>query len=436
MRIMIEIDFIHAHPEKAIEICKNRGVNIDISSLVGLNIQRKQYQAQLDTLNAQSNALAKNIQVLPAEEKRIIIEKGTQLKKERAQLESEYSVIKAEYEQLLSQVPNNYAEDTPLALSDEGNVEIEVFGRPPQLSFEAKNHMELGQQFGLEPEAAVRVAGSGFPLMRGAMAALENAVLRFTFDNAVAQNFIPCSVPLLIKPDVLTGLGFNPRRDDNGTEIFSLEHDNLSLAGTAEMSLVGQYSGEILSSDRLPVKHVALTPCFRREGSYGRRDAGLYRNKMFNKVELVALTLPEKAEEMLQTILQFEKSIFAALDMHFRIIRICSGDLGAPAFKKYDVEGWMRGRGGNSEEWGWGELTSCSNCTDYQTRRLKIRHSNGQDKPQTLHSLNGTGITTRALICILEQNQTEDGDVVIPSVLQPYLFGATRLSQLKARFAA
>ncbi|PQJ44598.1 serine--tRNA ligase [Vibrio jasicida] len=433
---MLEVGFIHTYPEEVIEICKNRGININIPRLIELDIQRKKHQTQLDALNAQSNTLAKNIQSVPVEEKRDLIEKGSQLKKERAHLESEYHGIKAEYEQLLSQVPNNYAEDTPLALSDEGNVELEVFGRPPEMKFDAKNHMELGQQFGLVPEASVRVAGSGFPLMRGAMAALENAVLRFTFDNAVAQNFTPCSVPLLIKPDVLTGLGFNPRRDDDGTEIFSLERDNLSLAGTAEVSLVGQYSGEVINSNSLPVKHVALTPCFRREGSYGRRDAGLYRNKMFNKVELVALTLPEKAEEMLQTILEFEKSIFTSLDIHFRIIRICSGDLGAPAFKKYDVEGWMRGRGSNSEEWGWGELTSCSNCTDYQTRRLKIRHSNGQGKPQVLHSLNGTGITTRALICILEQNQTEDGDVVIPAVLQPYLFGATHLSQLKEKFAA
>ena len=166
-----------------------------------------------------------------------------------------------------------------------------------------------------------------------------------------------------------------------------------------------------------------MTPCFRREGASGRRDAGLYRNKMFHKVELVSITTPEESVSALQTIHDFEVDLFKKLGIHFRVIRICAGDLGAPAFKKYDVEGWMMGRGEN-DAWGWGELTSCSNCTEYQARRLKIRHKSGSGtKPAFVHTVNGTGITTRALIPLLEQNQREDGSIVVPEALRPYLNG-------------
>lgn len=238
----------------------------------------------------------------------------------------------------------------------------------------------------------------------------------------MAKGFVPVSVPLLARPDIFQGLGFNPRRNDEGSEIFSLASDDLYMAGTAEIALVGQFSGEILDSKTLPVNLVAMTPCFRREGASGRRDAGLYRNKMFHKVELVSVTTAEDSAAALQTILDFELDIFKQLGIYFRVIRICAGDLGAPAFKKYDVEGWMLGRG-NDDAWGWGELTSCSNCTEYQSRRLKIRHKSGSDKPVFTHTVNGTGITTRALIPLLEQNQQHDGSIVIPEVLRPYLNG-------------
>jgi seryl-tRNA synthetase len=357
-----------------------------------------------------------------ADERPGLIEEGKLLKKEIGVLEHLLSQIQVDFQGLLMTVPNTYDEDTPMGHTDEENVELHQFGRVPEFDFEAKDHMTLGNKHGMDFEAATRVAGAGFPLMRGNMARLEMAVLRFTQDLAMSKGFTPVSVPLLARPEILSGLGFNPRREDEGSEIFSLASDDLFMAGTAEIALVGQFADEIISTTDLPINMVSMTPCFRREGASGRRDAGLYRNKMFHKVELVSITTPEESVAALQTIYEFELDVFKQLGIHFRVIRICAGDLGAPAFKKYDVEGWMMGRG-KDDAWGWGELTSCSNCTDYQARRLKIRHKSGKDKPAFVHTVNGTGITTRALIPLLEQNQREDGSIAIPEVLRPYLNG-------------
>ena len=426
---MLKIEYIRENTDEVIQICENRGVKVDIPRLVELDIERRKLQTQVEQLQAKGNQIAKQMKRPDVEDRAALIAEGAQTKKEKIALEEKLVEVKADYNEVFASVPNSYAEDTPISIEEEGNLELTVYGDTPAHTFTPKSHMELGERFGYAPEAGAKVSGAGFPLMRGALAMLESALMRYTLDLAIERGFEPCSVPLMVRPEILIGLGFNPRRDDEGTEIFSLATDSLCMAGTAEISLVGQYADQIIDTSKLPIKHAALTPCFRREGASGRRDAGLYRNKMFNKVELVALTIPEHSEALLASILEFEVDVFRQLDLHFRVIRICSGDLGAPAFKKYDIEGWMLGRG-EDEQWGWGELTSCSNCTDYQANRLKIRHRSGKEKPQPLHTLNGTGVTTRGLICILEQNQTESGDVLIPEKLRPYMQNKTWLSEI------
>lgn len=419
---MLNIDFIRKNCQQVQEICKQRGMDVDVNLLLALDRQRRKLTVEIETIRSKSNQIAGSMRNASAEERPALIEEGKLLKKEIDVLQHLFDQVKKRFQTLLMTVPNTYDEDTPMGNTDEENVEVYQFGSVPKFDFEPQDHITLGNRLGMDFEAATRVAGAGFPLMRGAMARLEMAILRFTQDLAISKGFIPISVPLLARPEILAGLGFNPRREDEGSEIFSLASDDLYMAGTAEIALVGQYSNEIINTTDLPINMVSMTPCFRREGASGRRDAGLYRNKMFHKVELVSITTPEESAAALKAIYEFELEVFKKLGIHFRVIRICAGDLGAPAFKKYDVEGWMMGRGAE-ESWGWGELTSCSNCTEYQARRLKIRHKSGKDKPALVHTVNGTGITTRTLIPLLEQNQREDGSIVIPDVLRPYLQG-------------
>tara|TARA_Y100000310_G_C20689935_1_gene821565 strand:+ start:351 stop:1628 length:1278 start_codon:yes stop_codon:yes gene_type:complete len=424
---MLDIRIIRENPKKIQEICDLRGVSVDISVLLAVDSRKMKLQKEVEALRAESNEIAGSMKHATPEDREDLKLKGSLLKKELKIADELLDALNAQLKDLMKSVPNVYDEDTPLGSDEKDNIELEVFGEKPEYNFPPLDHIEIGKRLGMDFDSATRVSGSGFPLLKGDMALLENAVMRFVQDKAIKSGFIPNNVPLLAKRDILEGLGFNPRRDDDGTEIFSTVQDDLCLAGTAEISLVGQYSGLTLDTSELPIKVVAMTPCFRREGSYGRRDAGLYRNKMFQKVELVVLTTEEKSESTLEEIRKFETEVFKELGIYFRVIRICAGDLGAPAYKKYDLEGWMMGRGGDGESAGWGELTSCSNCTDYQSRRLNIRHKQTGSKPTFVHTLNGTGITTRALITILEQYQNEDGSVNIPEALKPYFVGKTKL---------
>jgi seryl-tRNA synthetase len=420
---MLNIDYIRKNGPKVQENCDQRGMKVDISRLLELDQQRRTMTSEMENVRATSNQVASGMKKATPEERPAMIAQGKAAKKQIAELDVSMTQVQSDFQAMMMTVPNIYDEDTPFGHTDEDNVELQQFGSVPEFDFEPKDHMTLGKAMGMDFDAATRVAGAGFPLLRGAMARLEIAVLRFTQDQAAAIGFSPVSVPLLARPEILAGLGFNPRRDDDGSEIFSLASDDLFMAGTAEIALVGQFAGEILDTKELPIHMAAMTPCFRREGASGRRDAGLYRNKMFHKVELVSITTPEESVAALQTIHDFELDLFKKLGIHFRVIRICAGDLGAPAFKKYDVEGWMMGRGEN-DAWGWGELTSCSNCTEYQARRLKIRHKSGSGtKPAFVHTINGTGITTRALIPLLEQNQQADGSILVPEALRRYLNG-------------
>lgn len=417
------LDIKRTSPEEIQRLCEDRGVNVDVPALMSAYSERLRLQRQVDDLRAASNEVSSNIGSATPEERTELIVQAAALKKQLREVQEVFGKRTAEFEELFGALPNLLASDTPIGHHEKDNVELEVHGKEPSFDFRAKNHIEIGNDLGLDFEAGTRIAGSGFPLLRGPLAQLEGAILRYTYDQAIQSGYVPVSVPLLARPEIMKGLGFNPRRSDNGTEIFFTAHDDLCLSGTAEIPLVGQFTGEILRTDSLPLKFVALTPCFRREGAHGRRDAGLYRNKMFHKVELVVLTTEDRSDATHEEIRAFETGIFKDLGIHFRVVRICSGDLGAPAFKKYDIEGWMMGRTGEKEDWGWGELTSCSNCTDYQARRLFIRHREGSQKPTFVHTLNGTGITTRALIPILEQHQNSDGSVTIPPVLRPYMGG-------------
>ena len=420
---MLDIKLIRNKPDTIQAICNERGLKVDIDSLLRIDGERLDLLSKIEALRRESNELVSLIKSADSNSRGKLIEKGAYLKAQIQDLNSLHIKVDAAYTVKLMTVPNLYADDTPTGKNEDNNIEIEVFNQHRGFKVGDKDHISIGNLIGMNFEAGTRIAGSGFPLMSGPMAQLEDGILRYAYDRAVADGFIPVNVPLLAKHDIIEGLGFNPRRSDEGSEIFSTTRDDLCLIGTAEIPLVGQYAGVTFEWSQLPIKLVSRTPCFRREGSYGRRDAGLYRNKMFNKVELVVITDEENAASLFEDIRTFEIKLFKDLGIHCRTVRICAGDLGAPAFKKYDLEAWMMGRGEGGDLPGWGELTSCSNCTDYQSRRLNIRYKKSGEKSKFVYTLNGTGITTRAMIPVLEQYQNSDSSITIPEVLRPYLGG-------------
>lgn len=372
---MLDMKLIRSDPEYLREICKNRRVDVDISKIIELDRVKRELQQSLEFLRSEANENAKN----STEGKNLSISRGKELKQKSLCLEEQLVEIEFELEGQLLLLPNTYADDTPIGMDDDSNIEVMRHGTPPKFGFEPKDHIFLAKKLGLDFEAGVKTSGSGFPILKGTIAKLETALMRFVMDRAEAAGFIQVNIPLMVKQEIMQGAGFNPRRTETASELFPLMHDNLFMIGTAEIPLVGQFSDEILGRNELPLKVFSMSPCFRREGASGRRDAGLYRNKTFTKVELVALVEPEQSEKTLEEILAFEFGIFESLGIHFRVIRICSGDLGAPAYKKYDLEAWMLGRD-QAGGWGWGELTSCSNCTDFQARRLKVRYKTMKGK--------------------------------------------------------
>ncbi len=409
---MLDIKAVRNTPDLIKRGIAERGIQgVNVDELLALDQLARNLQLQYD------NARSAQRKATP--------EEGRVLKAEMNEADQKLGEVRQKLKELMLRVPNFMAEDTPGGLDDNANLELAVYGKKPEFSFTPKDHVEIGEKYGLDIDAGTNVSGRGFPILRGAVALLERALMQFTLDEAMKRGFEYMQVPVLARLEILRGIGFSPRRDDAQTEIFNLADDDLCLTGTAEIALVGHLADKTLDTSSLPIKLVGQTPCFRREGgASGRRDRGLYRQKMFNKTELVAITMPDKADAMLEEIRQFEVDIFNKLGICFRVVRVCAGDMGLPAYKKYDLEGLMYGRTAEGG-WGWGELTSCSNCTDFQSRRLNIyyKEGNAKGRGELVYTLNGTGITTRALIPLLEQFQQEDGSVRIPEVLQPYMGG-------------
>ncbi|HLL57637.1 MAG TPA: serine--tRNA ligase, partial [Rubrobacteraceae bacterium] len=279
-----------------------------------------------------------------------------------------------------------------------------------------KDHVELGEALGIiDFEAGTKVAGSKFYFLRRDAVLLELGLVRYALDRLIEHGYEPTITPDLARDEALIGTGFMPRGPE--TQIYSVEGNDLSLIATAEIPLAGSLTGEILEGESLPIRLAGLSHCFRTEaGSHGRASRGLYRVHQFTKVEMFAFAQPEQSEALHEEMLGIEEEIFGGLGIPYRVVDICTGDLGGAAYRKYDMEAWMPGRDA------YGEITSTSNTTDYQARRLQIRYRTDGGRPQLLHTLNGTAIAvSRALIPILENNQQEDGTVLVPEALVPYV---------------
>ncbi|MDI6717820.1 MAG: serine--tRNA ligase [Patescibacteria group bacterium] len=413
---MLDIKFIKENKEAVKENCANRNIKCDIGSLLELDEKRRELIKKTDDLKAEKNKLNDEMKSGGAREE--IIKKGKEIKEELERLEPELESAKNEFKKLLLQVPNMTHPDSPIGKNDSENKEIERYGKPPKFSFTPKNHEEIMKNLNLiDFERAAKVSGAKFYYLKNEGVLLEMALIQFAFDKLTKKGFIPFTTPDLAKDKVLEGIGFNPRGPE--TQVYSVEKTDLSLIGTAEITMGGYHMDEIIPEDNLPLKYAALSHCFRTEaGSYGRHSAGLYRVHQFTKVEMFAYTLPENSEKTHAELKDIETDIFKDLGVPFRVVDICAGDLGGPAYRKYDLEVWMTSKND------WGEVTSASDTTTYQSRRLNIKVERKNGEKEFLHMLNGTAIAvSRALIAIIENYQQTDGSVVIPDVLRSYMPG-------------
>jgi seryl-tRNA synthetase len=413
---MLDRRFIVENVELIRQNCANRGVRVDIDRVLELEARRKACQTEVDQLNRQVNELSKSIgKAKDPAEREARKEQGRKLRQRTAEAQAEMDRVVHQLDRLVREIPNLTHPDAPVGMEPR---EVGRGKTPlPQFDFKPLDHVELGERLGLmDFEAAAQVTGHGFYFLKNEAVLLELALQRYAVDTLIEEGFTPTTTPDLARNEVLEGIGFIPRGPE--TQIYSIEGTDLSLVATAEITLGGMLAGRILDADQLPIKLCGISHCFRTEaGAHGRATRGLFRVHQFTKVEMFAFTLPEQSDAMLEHLRGVECRLFDGLGIPYRVIDTPSGDLGGPAYRKYDLEAWMPGRGE------FGEITSTSNCTDYQARRLGIRYRvKGQQGTRFLHTLNGTAIAiSRALVAILENYQQADGSVVIPEVLRPWV---------------
>jgi seryl-tRNA synthetase len=398
-----------------------RNVDVDLDQVVALYQENLRQKRVLETARAQSNQNAAEVQKATDPVTRTaLIESGKKLKAEITQLAANQVVAEEKLAEVANRIPNWMAPDVPIGADEFANKEVARFLEPTVFTFKPKDHLVLGNSLDLvDFESGSKVAGPKFYFLKNEAVLLQHAIKTFVFRKAIESGFTCLHTPDMAKNAILQGTGFSPRGESSNT--YMIEGEDLSLVATAEIAVGGMHAGDILKAEDLPLLYVAESHCFRKEaGTAGRSSKGLYRVHQFEKIELFAFTMPEQSEEVHERIRKLEESIYQALKLPYRIVINCSGDLGAPAYKKYDIEAWMPGKGDNGE---YGEVTSASNCTTYQSRRLNIRFKNPDTgKNEYVHTLNGTAVAlSRTPVAIMENYQTEEGGIVIPDVLRPYM---------------
>jgi seryl-tRNA synthetase len=420
---LLDLKFIRENVEAVEENCRNRGVEADVGLVVDLADRRSALIQELNELRQRQNEMAKSIGKESDEEVRgRLIEESRAMKERLPSKEEELREVEERLREEQLKIPNMTHPDSPIGKDDSENVEIRRWGEIPNFSFEPKDHVEIGEALGIiDFDAGAKTTGSKFYFLRGDAVLLELGLIRYALDIIMERGYQPTITPDLARDQMLVGTGFIPRGPE--TQIYSVEESDLSMIATAEITLAGQHAEEILDEDDLPLRYAGLSHCFRTEaGSHGRASRGLYRVHQFTKVEMFAFTTPDGSEAIHNEMVEIEERIFQGLGLPYRVVDICTGDLGGAAYRKFDLEAWMPGR----DE--FGEVTSTSNTTDYQARRLAIRFRREGGRAQLMHTLNGTAIAmSRALICLLEIYQQEDGSVLLPEALVPYV-GRERLT--------
>lgn len=414
---MIDIQYIRDNPEEVRTKSKQKGYDINVDQLLELDVKRRDLMTQIEELRRERNTIADSMKGgRPSDEQ---VAKGKEIKDKLTNLEHQFGSIDKEFIDLFKQVPNIVAADVPIG-GEEDSVEIKRVG---DQKTGARDHLDIANEKGwVDFERGAKVAGTKFYFLKGDLALLENAITQFALDFILKKEFNFMTVPHMVNTRTSAGAGFAPKSSRESNEYF-IDGENMMLIGTAEAPLTGYHADEIIDESKLPLLYAGLSPCYRKEaGTYGKHTRGLFRVHQFNKLEMYAFTLSENSVAMHERILAIEEEVWQAIGIPYHIINIASGDLGAPATKKYDIEYWSPVDGK------YRELTSCSNCTDYQARNLNIRVRRADGTIEILHTLNGTVVSlARSLVAIIENFQTSDGDVVIPEVLRPFMAGKEKI---------
>lgn len=413
---MLDIRFIRENPDLVADHAAKKGYTVDIQTLLKLDEDRRASQQKADSLRERRNSLSSQLSAQPEAK---VIEEVKALKEELATIEAKLAQSNEQFETLLHSIPNIMQPDVPTG-DESASVTIKEWG---EQSIGAVDHLDFAtKRDWVDFERGAKVAGAKFYYLKGDLALLENAITQFALEKVLSKNFTLLSVPAMVNSRVATGTGFAPRTSDQNDEYY-IEGDDLTLIATAEIPMTGYHADEIIDAEKLPLFYVGHSPSFRKEaGTYGKHARGLFRVHQFNKLEMYALTTPEQSAEVHEQLLGIQEELWQALAIPYRVINIASGDLGAPASKKYDLEYWSPVDGA------FRELTSASNCTDFQARNLNIRVRGQDGNVRVLHTLNGTAVSlARSLVAILEHYQNEDGSLRVPDVLQPYMGGRTTI---------
>ncbi len=425
---MLDIKFIRQNSERVQRDAINKGyTGVNIEEVLNLNDEHKILGQKIDELRAQRNQIAASMKQSGGRPSEEVITEGKRIKEALSALESEYRELDELFISKMKSVPNILQPDVPIGEEGEDEVVKEWGAEIAEQRFGdakigAEDHLDFAvRKDWVDFERGAKVAGTKFYFLKGDLALLENAIYQFALNKLLAKNFKFMTVPHMVNGNVATGTGFAPRASNQSDEYF-IENEDLSLIATAEMSLTGYHADEILDAKDLPLFYAGYSPCYRKEaGTYGKHTRGLFRVHQFNKLEMYAYTLPEESAAVHERILSVEEEIWQELNIPYRVINIASGDLGAPASKKYDIEYWSPVDGS------YRELTSCSNCTDYQARNLNIRVRREDGKIEVAHTLNGTAVSlARSLVAIIE-NYQDGEDLIIPEPLRPFIGGRERI---------
>jgi len=413
---MLDIKFIRENPEKVKEGCKKKQVKVDLDRLLDIDKKRRESLQALEDMRAKKNKASKEIVAAKIEkDKRKIILEMQELDKNSDRLNSDLSALEDEFHDLMLQIPNIPFDNVHVGKDDKENVVLREVGEKPNFDFENKDYLEIAKDLDLiDTERAAKTSGTRFGFIKREAALLEFALINFTFENLVKEDFVPVLPPVMLKEEMARGTGYFEAVDKN--EAYFLPEDNFYLVGTSEQSLLAMHSEEVLEGKDLSKRYVGFSTCFRREaGAYGKDTKGILRVHQFDKIEMVVFSKPEDSKKEHEFLLEMEERLMQALKIPYRVIHICTGDLGRPAAAKYDIEAWI------PSENRYRETHSTSNCTDFQARRLNIRYKDASGKLNFAHTLNGTAFAIgRILIAIIENYQQKDGSIKVPEALQKY----------------
>jgi seryl-tRNA synthetase len=422
---MLDIAFIREFPELVKAGAKKKRLQVDVDRLLEVDRQRRVLITELEQLRAERNRKSRMVSGIAASEREALLAETRVITEQLKHGETALAPLEAEFDQLMLQVPNVPAADVPEGLTDADNVEIRRWGEPRRFSFTPRDHVEIGEALDLiDIKRAVRIAGTRTYYLKHEAVLLELAVLRFTLDHMIRKGFTPMLVPHLVKDEAMVGTAYFPGGEE---QAYRIEKDAVNLIGTSEVPLTAYHYDEILSEAELPKRYVGMSTCYRREaGTYGRDTRGIYRIHQFHKVEQVIICVADEQVSIAEHegIVRNAEEVLQALQLPYRVVNVCGGDLGAPQVKKYDIETWMPSREA------YAETHSASRFYDFQARRLKLRYRDRQGKVRYAHTLNNTVIASpRILIPLLETYQQDDGSVVIPEVLRPYMGGVERIER-------